>query len=562
MNSTTAIDPPASSVALPSAIDELLLSEYSDWAVNLTLRTTSPFIALGSHRKTGKSTLFRLLADAQPHLDEIHGEMGVTWVYWDLESDTRARTFQGFWRSLGGFAQNPDLFTDILEGESSPSDDALHTALDLWAEVIGEGVSRPVLVLDHWTEARHGGGQPRVNVNALQLLTDAIVVRSQNLSGGALPVGMVIPTGFPTVDMLLHWARGLGDQSLGLYRLSGTIDRQFEALPMPFLRHQTSIEICKSLGLSKRQAGGISAYTGDWFGPLIYATRMSVNAETSKEAFDYQREVLPYVRNLLKSVLEYYAASEPDQGVELNETQIQSRALATMVRDVELDRKSTRALGIPVALSDSGSKPAGVVYDLFAESRYLVVDVENLALRFKGKDQKGLSIGVREALIESHLWERISEIAHAYSVPEGPCIVLAARNERRIVHLFGDPPENWTIRCPGRTKKQERELGGSADDTAAAVFMAEKATLNPAAIFFILSGDIDHIANIADHHSRSEFHLLCPWEIGSGQKADIERRSNCAWKEGVLVRTKGSTGGPFPRNVPELLQTRSKEGVR
>jgi len=56
MNSTTAIVPPASSVAPPSAIDELLLSEYSDWAVNLTLRTTSPFIALAGPDKTPSRT--------------------------------------------------------------------------------------------------------------------------------------------------------------------------------------------------------------------------------------------------------------------------------------------------------------------------------------------------------------------------------------------------------------------------------------------------------------------------------------------------------------------------
>lgn len=292
------LEPTASSSSVAftgkAAVPVLVASDERDrWLLGAVGRVTIPRIAVVGAVKSGKSTYFAGLPTRQPHLPVE----GITYLYWDLVDTPDAAKAERFRERLFR------LFGAELDGRRP-----IHALKDVLQRDFAE--VRPVLVLDHWDDAREYS-DTFVSIEALQELTDFVGNQDPSQPRGTGVLGLIVVTRFPNVDLLVHYAHRR--RSPGLVRISGEIERLFQVSTIPMLDWKSAIAFLESKGCDGETAARIAADCGGWIGLLELAV-IATKEEAGKWSHltgDRVRERLPKLlgKTLLPEIREFRGLS-------------------------------------------------------------------------------------------------------------------------------------------------------------------------------------------------------------------------------------------------------------
>ena len=440
---------------------EQLYQAHKDWVGKVIgLAGTQPSCLYGAV-ESGKSTLLKYLADAQPFSD-VHV------IYWDLSPSVKL---------LGSGREFWDAFARVLKypnPETVNVDDTKNLE-ELVADAInfapGEDNKPIVLILDHWDKALDDP-QHVIDDKALNRLNHLLLAHFESHESDRRCRPVVV-TNFPNTQAIVEWARERQDSSPGLYALSGVLlGRRYTAANMPFISSLAAKELLVDSGMTKSLADEVAKDSGGWLVAMNAALSLSDNRE--KRLDEVMPEINRAVREALARRLFPHLRRSHPQKSGLSEIKWIGQTLA------QYDRGTFRwsQLGLPTR--PASEQLADCIRRVCEAPPFLFVDLENLTHW--------------ETLPENRV-DALENIATTFSVPDRNVYVIT-RNAERIKDLLGEVPATWHQHwsaLTGERKKQKRESGDkdNSDDVVLSSLVASTVALFPMATTYILSGDQD-----------------------------------------------------------------------
>lgn len=508
-----------------------VLADHGSWASRVV--RNHPLLVVTGAVKNGKSTLYAALAHQTPmSMMDVTSE-SVGWAHIDLLTvgvDTQA----GFWNFIGSKIGMPASDIEpLLTGDPLPTgepgqkeDHRIPNFLDAVSKRVPDG-KRFILVLDHWDAARAGS---LVYLSGVQALTEEIASRVNDEADHS--VGCVILTRFPTTSMIGTWARALRDTVPGLQRISGTIERQYHPVPLGFLSGAASAAALGVLGVPTQHHDSVYEYCGGWLDLLVCAADQIVNNPDQSWGPAEQEIVARRAFDQISDpALRWWIPDPKMRSLSYQRSDLDSnqRRLNEIVRAGRIDPAKYETAALPVDVNNAATGknlPAPAIYANVTEHQFLVVDTENIAMRYVsvvertwGKtmsqdDQRRLRQGTLGALQRIGLAQKINRIADEFNIPRNN-VVIVEQNHKRVTEIFGETLDaQWQVEV---TALQGPELKAKAkdshDDAVGARWLAEKSLQYPNSTFYVLSGDNDYIGNQgAGAFLRGcEYVLLYPW---------------------------------------------------
>jgi hypothetical protein len=457
--------------------------KHAEWMHLGVMAAPNPRMWIFGAVDSGKTTFFQHLERSQPHR-----ESGVVYRYIDLLRRTgRARD---------------DLWAE-LSSQLGFSLTAATTPARLSDRFASDGITRVVLVLDNWDDARRSSGS-FIDPTGLEELVD-VVHSSQMDSDAPVRLGMVCITRFPSVRYFITFARA--SSSPDLWRISGDLqERSFTASSFPFLGMDAAQAIAEAAGCPPELVEAVAGDSGGWLGLLVAAVGKARDGGRWDVAA--RRQLEPEIESLLSKTLLPEVARQYGDGT------TQTEAWQKVLKDVAGGAPASR-YALPPADEAADRRNSAVplsrlLADFRAPPSYVVVDLENLCRRFEIHGQAspaaypdGVHTFVRDAVPRA-----IRYAAETYDVPPEN-VVIASKNLPRAGELLGVTDPGWKIICADiDTRKGQRS---EHDDSTAIAFIAGEAARCPAATFVILTEDQGHPA-VLRPHVRCPVVLWTPFE--------------------------------------------------
>ena len=206
------------------------------------------------------------------------------------------------------------------------------------------------------------------------------------------------------------------------------------------------------------------------------------------------------------------------------------------------DPETRYALPVSFTPGTGARRLPPVVRDLFAPPIFIVVDLENLCVRYEAHARQEPATYPRGALAlcREHLPAAVQYAADAFDVAPGG-VVIAAKSRERAMEVLDTLPAGWSVKAPDIGLK--RGDSSEADDKVAIAFISHQAGANPAARFVLISEDHENLGVLRSLHLP---HLVVwtPFEAPRG----VRRSQSDEWtvRENLLA----AVGAPRPSIDP------------
>lgn len=450
---------------------------HGTWFLGQIRADVNPRICVVGAVDSGKSTFFRLLAQAQPHR-----EFGFTFAYWRLTADREASSEAGFWVRISHLLGLPEPLDPRAPLEQLPN-----ALAELYQS---RAVRTLVLVLDDWDYAQSHPDH-FVHANSLRHLV-RFVHGDQMVRSWPMRLGLCYVTRFPSSFYLTSHVRRANSQEL--VRSSGDLaERGFVYARFPFLDRESSTDLLAALGCPEEYRDGVLDACGGWAGLLEAATRRVMDSggwDASAYSGVLEDLELTLTKTLLPEVMAHWRLDSLEA------------AWARILRDIDAGVDPHGRYGLPTAFaSKRGAESTGasalpeVLRAFLAPPVDLVVDLENLCVRFSKHFDRAPS-AYPDGL--HHFWRTslppaITYAADAYQVPPHN-VVIASKSRERVHEVLGPLPTGWRALPPGIRVDSGHQ--SEADDKIAVGYIARAAGANPAARFVLLSEDQENIGVI------------------------------------------------------------------